>query len=133
MISFSVLYQMNLQFVSLMLHDTWRTLYPCERGYTFFSPLHNQCLRIDYLLLTQADLSYLHSATIESMVLSDHHLITLTLLYPNRVTSPKIWRMDASLLTDPVHLNSLRKQIDNLFCQNDTPEVRITLVPFFIV
>lgn len=76
----------------------------------------------DYLFISQTDLSYLHDATIEAMVLSDHHPITLTLQFPQRVTSTKIWRIDASLFTDPGDLANITQTIGEYFRQNDTPD-----------
>lgn len=77
---FSALRQVKLAVASLTLHDTWRTLNPRGRDYTFFSSPHNRYSRLDYLFIHQADLSYLYDATIENMILLDHHPITLTLL-----------------------------------------------------
>lgn len=78
-IPFQALKQIKLQLHDLLLHDTWRTLNPNTKDYTFFSPPHNRYSRIDYPLLTQKDLPFLLNATIEPMVVSDHHPITLTL------------------------------------------------------
>lgn len=120
---FSALRQVKLQLALLMLHDTWRTLNPRERDYTFFSSPHNRYSRLDYLFIRQSDLTYLAEATIENMVLSDHHPITLTLQFPQKMDSIKTWRLNASTLADPRGLESIRQALINYFCHNDTPEV----------
>lgn len=120
---FSALQQIKTQLASLSLHDTWRTLNPKERDYTFFSSPHNRYSRLDYLFVTQPDLTYLHKATIESMILSDHHPITMTLVFPETVTTTKMWRLDASTLADPGDLADLRQGIQDFFLHNDTPDV----------
>lgn len=56
---FPALRQVKLHLASLMIHDTWRTLNPLEKDYTFFSSPHNRYSRLDYLFIHQADLSYL--------------------------------------------------------------------------
>lgn len=120
---FSALGQVKLHLASLTLHDTWRTINPWENDYKCFSSPHNRYSRLDYLFIHQADLSYLYDATIENMILLDHHPITLTLLFPQRETSTKIWRLDASLLTDPGDLGTIKQTISDYFRQNDTPDV----------
>lgn len=112
---FSALRQVKLHLTSLTLHDTWHTINPREKDYTFFSPPHNQYSRLDYLFIHQADLTYLHEATIENMVLSDHHPITLTLQFPQRENSTKIWRLDATLLSEPGDLADVTQTIEDYF------------------
>lgn len=120
---FSALCQVKLQLASLTLHDTWRTLNPQEKDYTFFPSPHNRYSRLDYLFIHQADLSYLYDATIENTVLSDHHPITLTLRFPQREMSTKLWRLDASLLAYPGEVETIRQMLSDYFRHNDTPDV----------
>lgn len=117
---FSALCQIKLQLVILTLHDMWQTLYHQDRDYIFFSSSHNRYSRLGYLFIHQADLSYLHNAIIENMVLSGHHPITMILLFADRATFTKMWRMDASLLTDLGDLATIRQQVT--FFTTMTPE-----------
>lgn len=50
---YRALHQLKLSIQSLLLHDTWRTLRPQEKDFTFFSIPHKKYSRLDYLFLTQ--------------------------------------------------------------------------------
>lgn len=73
---YRALRQIKLQLQHLQLHDTWRTLFPNDKDYTFFSPPHQKYSRIDYFSLSQTDLTSLSQAAIEPMFFS---LITIPL------------------------------------------------------
>lgn len=49
--------------------------------------------------------------------------MTATLRFPQRVSSTKIWRLDASLLTDPADVATLKQAISDYFLLNNTPDV----------
>lgn len=122
-IPFKALRQIKIQLHDLLLHDTWRTLHPNMKDFTFFSPPHNRYSRIDYIFLSQKDLSCLDQATIEPSFLSDHHPITATITFPEQTPFSKSWRLDASILTDSSHLSTLTQNIKDYFSQNDTPDM----------
>lgn len=84
----------------LTLHDSWRTLHPTVKDYTFYLPLHTKYSRIDFFLITQEDLIRLTDASIEPMVLSDHHPITMMLSWQGESLGRPVWRMDDSILFD---------------------------------
>lgn len=119
---YRALRQMKLTLQNLMLHDTWCTLHPKEKDFTFFSTPHNKYSRLDYLFLTQADLVYLTKATTEPMILSDHHPVSITLTFPERVTHAQIWRLDLTILTDITDTTEIRKCLVNYFKENNTPD-----------
>lgn len=77
---YKTIQQIIIQIHYLLLHDTWYTLHPNDKDYTFSSAPHIKYSSIDYLFLSQKDLPFLSNATIESMLLSDHHPITMTLM-----------------------------------------------------
>lgn len=120
---FSDLRQIKLQLAFLTLHDTWITLYPRDRDYTFFSPPHNRYVKIDYLFIAQSDLSYLHGASIKSIVLSDHHPITQILVFSVIIPSTKLWRLDTSLFMDSGDSAILRQELTDFFLHNNIPDV----------
>ncbi|CAI9604443.1 unnamed protein product, partial [Staurois parvus] len=119
---FKALKQINIQLQHLQLHDSWRTLYPTVKDYTFYSAPHNKYSRIDYLFLSQSDLPLLHAASIEPMVLSDHHPITMTLRFPDTYTRSKCWRLDASLLADSAIEQEIRTNLVEYFSFNCSPD-----------
>lgn len=70
---YRALHQIKLQLQHLQLHDTWRSLFPTDKDYTFFSPPHQKHSSIDYFFLSQTDLASLSQASKEPMF---HHPIT---------------------------------------------------------
>lgn len=117
---YRALKQIKLQLQGLMLHDTWHTLKPQEKPY--FSPIHQKHSRIDYIFLSQADLTYLQQATIEPIILSDHYPITMMLQFPEQVTKTKIWRLNTSLLKDLLEIQRYIEAIIEYFTLNKTSD-----------
>lgn len=120
---YSVLRAIKSQLKELSLHDSWRTLHPNEKDFMFYSTPHNRHSRLDYLFLSQRDLSMLTSATIDPMYLSDHHPISMTLEFPNTNTRPQIWRLDPSLLTDTAIMTNIQERLSLYFTENDSPDI----------
>lgn len=119
---YRALRQVKMQLQELLLHDTWRTLHPNGKDYSFFSAPHSRYSRLDYLFLSQKDLPFLKSATIEPLLISDHHPITLSLSFPERNLVTKIWRLDPSLLTSEIDTNHIRTSLNNYFRENDNSD-----------
>lgn len=126
-ITYRALHVIKTQFSELLLHDTWRTLHPKVKDFTFFSSPHSKYSRLDYLFISQNNLSSLTKATIEPMVLSDHNPITMTLHIPTSMAHSHIWRLDNSLLTDPELSETISQNLTNYFSENgqgdSSPEV----------
>lgn len=102
---------------------SWHTLYPNEKDYTFYSAPHNQYSRLDYLFLTQRDLPLLTAATIDSMYLSDHHPISMSIEFADIPPRSSIWCLDPSLLTDNVIALEINKRL-SLYCrENSSPDI----------
>lgn len=101
-LSYAALKTIKSQLQTLVLHDTWRTLNPNGRDFTFFSAPHNKYSRIDYFFISQNDLPVLDHTSIDPMFLSDHHPISMTLALAEKRPSSHSWRLDPSLLTDPL-------------------------------
>lgn len=106
------------QLQTLLLHDTWRTLNPNGRDFTFFFTPHNQYSRIDYLFLSQNDLSILQCTSIDPMFLSNHHPISMTIALPETRTCPLSWKLDPSLLTDLSVTADVELRIKQYFEEN---------------
>lgn len=122
-LTYRALRAIKSQLSLLSLHDSWRTLNPNTKDFTFFSPMHNKYSRIDHLFITQNDLTLLSGATIEPMLLSDHHPITMTLTWQGRRPTSKIWRMDDSILLDLVAVDTLTSRLTQYFDENDSGDV----------
>lgn len=85
-------------------------------------PPHFKYSRIDYLFLRQQDLPTLTSATIDPMTLSDHHPISMTLTFPDKLHHTFTWKLDPSILTDKKNEQEIRDCLTNDFTENDTPD-----------
>lgn len=85
----------------LLLYDSWWTLNPNGRDFTFFSNPHQRYSRFDYLFISQRDLPMLHQASIDPMFLSAHNPISISLTFSGIPTLLPPWRLDPSLLTGP--------------------------------
>lgn len=70
---YRALRQIKMQLQNLTLHDTWCTMYPSVRDYTFYSAPHGKYSRIDYFFLSQTDLTLLQRTTIEPIRPSFYH------------------------------------------------------------
>lgn len=105
-----------------MLHDVWGTLNPQVKDFTYFSPLHQNDSRKDNFFLSQSDFNLLKSTTIESMTLSDHHPITMTLEFPEKLLKTKTSRLNTPILKDPVDVQQFNKCLTDYFSHNDNDE-----------
>lgn len=98
---YSALRAIKTQLQTLLLHDTWRILFPDGKDYTFFSTPHNKYSRIVYLFISQNDLPILQRACIDPMFLSDHHSISIHIAFPETYSRSRSWKLDPCLLTNP--------------------------------
>lgn len=115
---YAALKAIKSQLQLLLLHDSWRFLNPNGRDYTFFSAPHNKYSRIDYMFITQNDLTILQHASIDPIFLSDHHPISMTIAFPEIHPRPQHWKLDPSLLTDPAMLAEVELHIKQYFAEN---------------
>lgn len=119
---YRVLRAIKKQLQELTLHDTWRTLHPNDRDFTFYSSPHNKYSRIDHFFISQTDLPLLKKATIEPMILSDHNPISITLTFTLSPHAHSIWRLDSSLLTDPELKQRISTRLIHYFQDNSMDE-----------
>lgn len=106
----------------LSLHDAWRILHPTVKDFTFFSAPHNKYSRIDYLFLSQQDLLTLTETTIDPMTHSNHHPISMTLTFLDKLNRTYIWKLDPTLLTDNNKVQKISSCLRDYFTENDTPD-----------
>lgn len=102
----------------LGLVDAWRHLNPNERYFTFMSQVHGSYSRLDYFLLPKKDIYRLKNRMIESITISDHSPITMTM---DLGIEPCInyWRINASLLADVKTREEIRLTLLEYFELND--------------
>lgn len=119
-IPYRALCAVKTQLQDLALHDSWRTLYPKVKDYTFYSAPHNWFSRLDYPFITQRDLTMLTTSTIDPMYLSDHHPISMSIEFSDIPTQSSIWRLDPSLLTD----STIAPEVNRILLrENNSPDI----------
>lgn len=115
---YAALRSIKSQLQMLLLHDSWHFLNPNGRDYTFFSAPLNKYSRIDYLFISQNDLTILQHTSIDPMFLSDHHPILMTIAFPDIHPRPQSWKLDPALLTDPSVMAEVELHIKQYFAEN---------------
>lgn len=103
------------------LSDPWRFLYPSRREFSFFSHVHHTYSRIDYFFIDSSLISNLKSCSYESIIISDHAPLVLSLFFPDVVQARKNWRLDPLLLTDESFVLHISNHIKLFLSNNKTP------------
>lgn len=101
--------------------DPWRFLYPTRTEYSFFSPVHHTYSRIDYFFIHKSLLSLIHKCDYNSIVISDHAPVTLSLILPNHRPSRFRWRLNPLLLSEEWFVTFINTQID-IFLETNVNE-----------
>lgn len=102
--------------------DSWHFLHPEDHDFTFYSIPHKRHSRIDYLFTSQRDLQVTTAANIGIQSISDHAPISITLNLSANPAKPNMWRLNSSLLTDPVLLPKLTSLLKIFFQHNMAPD-----------
>lgn len=103
------------------LVDTWRALYPLTRQYTYYSPSQNAYSRIDFVLTSKALFNLVKSVDIGIHYLLDHAWVSCMLLRQAPAQMGWSWRLNVSLLQDPVLCEQAEEEIKNYFGFNKVP------------
>ena len=79
------------------LFDIFRTFYPNENEYTFFSIAHGTFSRINHILGHKSNLSKFRKIEIIRSIFSDHNAVRLDINYKKKtVKNAKTWRLNIS-------------------------------------
>lgn len=114
----AILVKKMLKEVGMM--DVWRSLYPTNRSYTFFSHSHRVHSRLDYFFMLNADRHRIVECEIGVKDVSDHADVCLTLHLDND-RKETLWRLNTSFLKDGEFHNFVEKEIrDYTDYNNDT-------------
>uniref|UniRef100_A0A8C5QX44 Uncharacterized protein n=1 Tax=Leptobrachium leishanense TaxID=445787 RepID=A0A8C5QX44_9ANUR len=114
--------------LDLQLVDAWRTAHPTTRDFTHFSAVHATYTRIDYIFVSHFALASVRSAAIHSRTWSDHAPISLSFVSPHCRPRTFQWRLNTTLLADPLVQAELTERLSTYFADNDTGEVSPTTV-----
>lgn len=109
-----LLYSIN----DLYLIEVWRKLHPNKKEFSCYSNTYKTSSRIDYFLISMSLLPHVNECAYDSIVLSDHASMSLTLYIPGIVRCPPRWRLQTKWLQDPKFVKFLGDNIDNYFCMN---------------
>ena len=107
----------------LQLIDSWRALNIGAREYTFYSHPHDSYSRIDHIFCTPIILANTHDAAIHPCSWSDHQIVTLSTEFIGLTPTPYSWRLNESLLSDPVHQQEIASEIKDYFILNSNPDI----------
>lgn len=110
------------------ISDVWRYLHPHKREYSFFSHVHHTFSRIDYFLIDNQLLPSVSSCDYQSIVISDHAPITMSLALPDLPQMRRHWRFISTLLSDTDFVKFMEEQITFFFDTNSSPETSSLIV-----
>lgn len=103
--------------------DIWRELNPTCRDFTHFSSPHQTYARIDHILIPTNLIPFSSKAKIIDIVWSDHLLVLLTIKNVLSRSGGSYWRLNESLLGDPVHAKMIADAIKEYFRINDVGNI----------
>lgn len=115
--SLQVVHQQN----TLGMVDIWRGLNPRAKNYTHYSAPHQTYARIDHIFLPASDIPFAIFSKIRDTSLSDHSIMSLNIRCP--LGKPYKWRLNESLLSNPVHCTILKKSLQEFFSDNNIGSV----------
>lgn len=110
----------------LDLHDAWRVLNPTGRDYSFFSKPHQAFSRIDFFLTSRILLDRIKDCTIGIQTIPDHAPISMTISPQYKDPSCRFWRLSPSMLSCPVFVDYIGKELKQFISENKSPEVSPT-------
>uniref|UniRef100_A0A8C5M552 Endonuclease/exonuclease/phosphatase domain-containing protein n=1 Tax=Leptobrachium leishanense TaxID=445787 RepID=A0A8C5M552_9ANUR len=110
------------------LVDVWRALHGTEREYSFYSPVHANYSRIDYFFLSQHQISTVRSSAIHTGTWSDHAPLSIHIVSPLQVPRERSWKLNLTLLNDPIVLQEVKTLLTDYFQDNLTPDIPLSTV-----
>lgn len=104
--------------------DTWRSLNPTGRAYSFFSPVHGTYSRIDYIFLDSKLIPLIKDITYHPILVSDHGPVSVDLDLATLANARRRnWRFDPTLLKEDFFLKKFEEHILTYIQENDNGEV----------
>lgn len=108
--------------------DPWCFLYPVGKSFSFFSPVHHSCSRIDYFFIDQNLLSSVTKVEYLSIIISDHAPVLLDLAFPLCKLERPFWKLDRNLLTDDIFCKMISQKIDDFIESNKKDDISPSLL-----
>ena len=106
------------------LIDIYRTFHPKTTKYAFFSSAHGTFSRIDHILGHKSSLGKFKKIELVSSIFSDHNTIRLHTNYRKRsVKNTNTWRLNNTLLNNPVITEEIKEEIKKYLETNDNGDM----------
>ena len=94
------------------LFAIFRTFYPNEEEYTFFSSAHGTFSRIDHILGHRSNLSKFKKIETVSSIFSDHNAVGLDINYKKKtVRNTNTWRLNNTVLNNQQVAEEIKRKI----------------------
>lgn len=122
-IPYRALRRLKTDISSLALSSNVAFATPDVKDFTHYSHTQDKYASLNYFFLSQPDLPLIDSTTIEPMVISNHHPITMTITLWEREDRTKIWRYDPTFFSDPLTLQQIQSFVNLYFKENTTTDV----------
>lgn len=111
----------------LGLIDVWRYQHPRDRDYTYRSQVHGSYSRLDMFLISKVDIHKVTECRIEPITLSDHSPIKIKINL-DQEKQFRYWRLNVSILNDPIIQQELRNKLKEYMEINDNGEANLSLL-----
>ena len=108
--------------------DPWRFLFPQNKSFSFFSPVHHSYSRIDYFFIDQTLLPYVKKAEYSTIIESDHAPVLLDLEFPLYKLECPPWKFDKHLLSDNAFCELISQKIDDFIESNKKDNISPSLL-----
>lgn len=103
--------------------DVWRFLHPGNREYSCSSHVHHTYSRIDYFFIDNNLIPLVHSCIYQSIVISDHAPVVLTMSLPGLPQKIRQWQFNSTLLSDDSFVKFMEKEIAFFLTTNMSPDM----------
>ncbi len=107
----------------LGLSDPWKSKFPTNKAYSFFSHVHHSYSRIDFFLVDNRLLSNVLSCEYHSIVISDHAPTSTEINLSQFTSFSKQWYFPSMFLARDEFKQFLTEQIALFFEINDMPSI----------
>lgn len=125
-ISYSRLRALKKEFGHRLL-DLWRILNPKKWDYTYYSPVHQSYCRLDYFFTGTQLLEWNPIMDIGSFIWSDHSPLFLTVQPPQIPRSDWSWRLNETLMQDPLCHQAVLAAIKNFIADHEHDETPLPI------
>lgn len=96
----------------LGLYETWRTIHPNDRDFSFYSPVHNTYSRIDFFFVSSSFVSKISKCVYLARILSDHSALLFSIDFDGPPAPSKTWRFNTSLLANQQFIEFMNAHLD---------------------